>query len=409
VPRLLAMLCILAVFIPAFFMQGAGKALFVPLALAVGFAMVASYLLSSTLVPILSIWFLRGTHAPRLPRPAHLPDAPGGSPHSEAAAPVQDAPFFARLQSTYSGLLNRMMPARWLVIWVYLVIAGLVIWLVGARLGTEIFPRVDTGQLQIRLRAPTGTKIEATRDIALHTLDLIRDEAGRMSGQSNCVAITLGFVGVHAPNYPIDLIYLWNGGTEEGVVQVQLKPGTPVRIEDLKERLRHVFADKMPDIKYSFEPSDIVSRVMSFGANTPIEIAVAGQNLTVNRDFAEKIRAQLEKIPSLRDIQFGQALDYPTVDVNVNRERAGLMGVRTSDATRALVAATSSSRFTQPVYWADPNSGVSYQVQGGAAGKNELARRREEHSRCLPRRPGAPDAQHRERFKRHRRRPVRPL
>ena len=357
-PRLLAMLCVLAVFIPAFFMQGAGKALFVPLALAVGFAMVASYLLSSTLVPILSVWFLRG-HGTEMRTVTSDENKDG----SKSAAVVHDAAFFDRLQRIYSSFLNRLMPARWIVMLVYLVIAAVLIWFIGARLGAEIFPKVDTGQLQVRLRAPTGTKVDVTRDIALRTLDLIKEEAERMSGQNDCVAITLGFVGVHAPNYPIDLIYLWNGGTEEGVVQVQLKPGTPVRMEDLKERLRSVFAEKMSDVKYSFEPSDIVSRVMSFGANTPIEIAVSGQNLAVNREFAEKIREQLAKISSLRDIQFGQALDYPTVDVNVNRERAGLMGVKTSDATRALVAATSSSRFTQPVYWADPNSGVSYQVQ----------------------------------------------
>jgi multidrug efflux pump subunit AcrB len=337
VPRLLAMLCILAVLIPAFFMVGAAKALFVPLALAVGFAMIASFLLSSTLVPILSVWFLRH-HAPR---------SADASAASKAAA-----------HPRYSRVLQPIIKVRWLVLLVYLGVAGLVVYLVTPKLGTEIFPKVDAGQLSVRLRAPAGTRVDKTEAIALQTIDLIRNEVG-----SNNVAITLAFVGVHAPNYPVNLIHLWNSGTEEGVVQVQLKPGTPVRIEQLKERMRQVFAAQMPDVKFSFEPSDIVSRVMSFGAPTPVEIAVSGQNLPASREYAEKIRERLSKITTLRDLQFGQSLEYPTVDVNINRERAGLMGVKVSDTTRSLVAATASSRFTAPVYWADPNSGVSYQVQ----------------------------------------------
>src|SRR6185369_7889197 len=117
--------------------------------------------------------------------------------------------------------------------------------------------------------------------------------------------------------------------------------------QSLKERLRKIFADKLPDVKFSFEPSDIVSRVMSFGSPTPIEIAVAGPNLAASREYAEKIREKLARVAALRDIQFGQSLDYPTVDVTLNRERAGVLGVKVADATRSLVAATASSRFTE--------------------------------------------------------------
>src|SRR6266571_5267436 len=241
---------------------------------------------------------------------------------------------------------------------VYLALAAAVIVFIGRQLGTEIFPWVDAGQLQLRLRAPTGTHVDGTEAIALQALDIIKNEVGAQN-----VEITLGFVGVHASSYPINLIYLWNGGSEEGVVQVQLKRGTPIRIEALKERLRKKFAAQLPDVSFSFEPSDIVSRVMSLGAPTPIEVAVSGPNLAVNREFAEKVKDKLSHIPTLRDVQFGQALDYPTVDVNVNRERAGLMGVKMSEVSRCLVAATSSSRFVVPNYWADPNSGVAYQIQ----------------------------------------------
>jgi multidrug efflux pump subunit AcrB len=159
------------------------------------------------------------------------------------------------------------------------------------------------------------------------------------------------------------LIHLWNGGSEEGVLQVELKRGIPIRIEELKERLRKILPVQLPGVSFSFEPSDIVSRVMSLGAPTPIEVAISGPNLAANREFADKVKEKLQKISTLRDVQFGQALDYPTVDVALNRERAGLMGVKMAEVSRSLVAATSSSRFVVPNYWADPNSGVAYQIQ----------------------------------------------
>jgi multidrug efflux pump subunit AcrB len=340
VPRLLAMLCIVAVFIPAFFMTGAAKALFVPLALAVGFSMVASYLLSSTLVPVLTVWVLR-LHEKQ-----------------EADTAVKRRTAFEYVQDAYGWIARGMVTVRWLVVPVYLIAAGLIVWFVGSRLGVEIFPKTDAGQLALRLRAPVGTKVENTETLALKVLDLIKREAGPAN-----VALTMGLVGVHAPNYPINLIHLWNGGPEEGWLAVQLKPGCGVRIEPLKERLRAVFAAELPDTRFSFEPSDIVNRVMSFGSSTPIEVAVSGPNLAVSKAHADKLYEKLKQIPALRDVQFAQSLDYPTVDVNVNRERAGLLGVKVSDVTRSLVAATTSSRFTVANFWADPVSGVSYNLQ----------------------------------------------
>ena len=337
-PRLLSMLCILAMFVPTLFMTGAGKAMFLPLSLAVGFSMVASYLLSSTLVPILSVWVLRG--------------------HKQTSDVSKQDGLFGRFRRRYAAFSTKIVRIRWLVLLAYLAGCTLIIVFVGRGLGTEIFPRVDAGQLQLRLRAPAGTQVDGTEAAALQALDIIKREAG-----SNNVDITLGFVGVHGASYPINLIYLWNGGSEEGVVQVQLKRGAKIQIEELKERLRKQFVSEMPTVNFSFEPSDIVSRVMSLGASTPIEVAVSGPNLAASREFAERVKARLEEIPALCDVQFGQSLDYPTVDVTVNRERAGVMGVKMADVSRSLVAATSSSRFVVPNYWADPNSGVAYQIQ----------------------------------------------
>jgi multidrug efflux pump subunit AcrB len=338
-PLLIAMLCVLAVFVPSFFMTGVAQALFMPLALAVGFAMIGSYLLSSTLVPILSFWFASG-HATK---------------QADLAAPGA----FVRFAARYAQLASAVVSRRVVSVVAYLVIAALIVVLVGGRLGTEIFPRVDAGQLQLRLRAAAGTLVEGTEKIALQALDIIAQEAGG----AGKIDVSLGLVGVHAPNYPINLVYQWNGGSHEGVLQVQFKTDSGLRMEPLKERLRARFARELPGVSFSFEPADIVSRVMSMGAATPIEVAVTGANLADDRAFAERVAASLQPLPQLRDVQFGQTLDYPTVDVNVDRERAGILGVRMSDVSRALVTSTSSSRFVVPNYWADANSGIAYQIQ----------------------------------------------
>lgn len=345
VPRLLAMLCILAVFVPSFFMVGVSQALFVPLSLAVGFAMVASYVLSSTFVPVIAVWLLKEPkRTPGAPTPTETAHGHGGR--------------FGAQQERYGRLLDRLVGARWLILAVYLGASAAVVLLLFPRLGTEIFPSVDTGQLRIRLKAPTGTRIEKTEEHYLHALELIKEEVGPQN-----VAASLGFLGVQASSYPVNLIHLWTSGPEEGMLQVQLREGVHIPTEALKERLRRRFAEKLPDVRISFEPADIVGQVMSFGSPTPIEIAVSGPKLDDDYGHATRIRDALAGIPTLRDLQFGQSMDYPTIEVTVDRERAGLSGVAAEDVARALVAATSSSRFTQPNYWADPKTGIAYQVQ----------------------------------------------
>lgn len=333
IPRLLAMLCILAMFIPAFFMEGAAGALFKPLALAVGFSMIASFLLSSTLVPVLSIWLLR-----------------------HRAAQAEERPFLPSIP--FRALLRPLVASRWLIAPVYLAVAVGFLWLMTPKLGSEIFPRADSGQFALRFRAPAGTKVEKTEELAKAVLAIVNREAG-----AGNVSLSMGLVGVHAPNYPVNLIHLWNGGPEEGWLAFQLKPGSGVAVAALQEKLRAEFAKSLPSLRVSFEPADITSRVMAFGSNTPIEVAVGGSDLTVSRGHAEKILAEMRKIPELRDAQIAQELDFPAVKIDVDRERAGQLGVNVQDVTRAMVAATTSSRFTQANFWADPAKGISYNVQ----------------------------------------------
>lgn len=332
-PRLLAMLSVLSVFLPSLFMAGIGRQLFVPLSLAVGFAMVASYLLSSTLVPVLSTQMLRAGHH-------------------------EDAGLFEKLRSFYRNRLRSIVHLRWVVVPVYLMAAGALLYVLFPRLGTEIFPKVETKQIQLRLRAPTGTRIERTELIAMKAMDVIKE----LVGPAN-VEITTSFIGVPTPNYPINTIYLFSSGQHEAVLGVALKPTAPPVTDALKEQLRHKLGQAMPAVSLSFEAADIISQVMSFGSPTPIEVAVQGPSLAASRPFAEKVRAELEKIDSLRDLQYAQPLDYPTLQIQVDRDRAGQFGLTMADVGRSLVAATSSSRYTELNFWRDPGSGNGFQIQ----------------------------------------------
>jgi multidrug efflux pump subunit AcrB len=369
VPRLLAMLCVLAVFTPALFMTGAAKALFTPLALAVGFSMIASYFLSSTLVPILCVWMLRGHTRSGVGRASRLSDRASRSDHADVDVRSESGAISDVSGGTpataggtpalpFSSLLAVPVATRWILVPAYLAGALFVLFVFGRLLGIEIFPRADAGQMAFRVKAPTGTKVELTEALAYRALDLVRREAG-----ADKIALTMGLAGVHASNYPVNFIHLWNGGPEEAWVAVQFKDGAGVRVEALQEKLRGIFAKELPGATVAFEPADIVSRVMSFGSPTPIEVAVNGADLPASRAFAEKIAAKMRELPGLRDVQIPQTLDYPAVNVDVNRERAGLLGVKVNDVTRALVAATTSSRFTTPLYWNDPKTGVSLSVQ----------------------------------------------
>lgn len=336
IPQFLAMLCVAAVFIPALFMVGPGRALFVPLALAVAFAMTASYFLALTFVPVLATWLLRASHG------------------TESSGRFS----FARVRERYSRMVGGVVRFRWAVVAIYAVVAGSAVYLLGTRIGTEIFPTVDTGQLQMRIKAPPGTRVERTEVIAQRILQYISTEAGPENVQGS-----IGYVGIQPTSFPINTILLWTSGPHEAVLRVALTPDSGVATETLKERLREKLPELAPGTAIAFEPADIVSQVMSFGASTPIEVAISGADFGASRTFAARVKDQMAQIPTLRDVQYAQLLEYPSLNIRVDRERAGQLGVTVQEVGRALVAATSSTRFTQPNYWAAPNTGVSYQVQ----------------------------------------------
>ena len=341
VPRLLAMLSVVAVFVPSFFMTGVSRSLFMPLSLAVGFAMMGSFFLSSSLVPVLSVWLL----------------AKHGQPSS---VPLQgvNQDWVERLRNRLAQLLHRLAPAGGVLVAAYVLVTTAVVVAVGLSLGREIFPPAGANQFQLRFRAPAGTKFESTEQLARDVLDEITSAAG-----PNNVDISLGYVGVQPSSYPINTIFLWTGGSHEGVLQVALKPEARLALIDFEERLRLRFLEHFPAAQFSFEPGDIVSRMMNFSAPTPVEVAITGPDFAASRMFATKIRDELARIPAVRDLQYGQALDYPAIQVDVNRQMAGQLGVTVDQVGRSFAAATSSSRFVAPNYWADPRTGIAFQVQ----------------------------------------------
>ncbi len=206
------------------------------------------------------------------------------------------------------------------------------------------------------MRLPAGTRLDVTAQAVQRVLSLIRQQVG-----PNATEVSLALAGVHGSPYPANFIHLWNSGPQEAVLQVQFRRSVHLDMRTFRDHLRQAVA-RWPEVRVSFEPADIVSRVMSFGASTPIEVDAIGPDLAADRAYAERVRARLASLAQLRDVQFGQPLDYPAVRVDVDRERAGLLGVTQNDVIQSLTPSTASSRYTKRVFWAAPN-GISYSVQ----------------------------------------------
>jgi multidrug efflux pump subunit AcrB len=357
VPILLALLCILSVFVPAIIMNDPLRSLFMPLTLAVGFAMIVSYLLSIMFVPIFCVFLVK-------------PRAHGVTPRG----------MFDRLLRTYGRAVDWSVRWRWVVVIGYLAASALIIGLLGTQIGTELFPQVDSGKFVLRFRPPPGSNFELTREMAVKCLEEIEREA-----KPENIAITMGFVGQVAPNFGIDNMVLFMRGPDDGQLRVAFREKSGIKLASFRERLRQLLprrvipwlAKRLEEgglseaearqeagkSTFGFEPGDIVTNVMSFGSTTPIAVRLVGTDLDDVREHAEKIAGQMRRIPCLRDVQFQQTLDYPTVEVEIDREKAGLSEVTVDDVRKALVMATSSTRFTDLNYWIDVSTGFDYLVE----------------------------------------------
>jgi len=332
-PKLLILLCILAVFVPSLFMSGVPRGMFLPMSLAVGFAMIASFILSNTFVPVVANWIL------------------AGEVKSEGAGK------FSRFQERYGNALNdvdRNAP-RWITFFAIVSIA--LLGLIASFIGKEIFPKVDSGQVVVRVKLPVGTRLERTESVTQKVLVLSDSVSG------NGIDISSAFIGTQPASFPVNLIHLWTSGPHESVIRINFQKSLSIDIETFKERLRKAVHEKLPSVQLSFEPGDLVEQIINLGSSNPVEIAITGRELKQTRQLSEKLLKKLKSLHYLRDVQIATPLDYPGIKIDIDRVKAGQLGLTVDDIGKSVVAATSSSRFTQPNYWLDKSTGTAYQVQ----------------------------------------------
>ena len=337
-PKLLILLCILAVFAPAFTMGGIPGSLFLPLALAIGFSMIVSYFLAQTFVPVMANWIMK-VHTAK---------------HDASNEPSR----FDKLRNRFLRFIDRMMPYRKPIVVAYLVVScAIAVFLLG-HIGTDVLPKVNGSQFQVRIRAEEGTRVERTEEKTIAVTNIIRDIVG-----SDNVAITSAYVGQHPSLFSVNPIYLWMAGPQEAVLQVGFKEGFKTSLDNLKEKIRQRVADSLPDLKLSFEPIELTDKILSQGSPTPIEVRFSGRNKKLNEIYAQKLIDKLKQISYLRDVQLGQSNKYPAIKIEIDRIRAAQLNVGLDDISRSLVASTSSSRYTEKNIWVDEKSGNSYNVQ----------------------------------------------
>ncbi|HEY0653423.1 MAG TPA: efflux RND transporter permease subunit [Chryseosolibacter sp.] len=338
-PKLLILLCILAVFAPAFTMAGIPGALFLPLALAIGCTMVVSFVLSQTFVPVMANWIMKND--------AHAHSNTGD--HKPAR--------FERFRERFIGLIDRMLPFRKAIGIAYLVvITALAVVLINT-IGRDVLPRVNSSQFQLRLRAPEGTRLERTEE----QVHVVLKELENLVGKDH-IGISSVYVGQHPSLFSVNPIYLFMAGPHEAVFQVSLKDYDG-DVSEFKDQVRARIAQVLPDVKLSFEPIELTDKVLSQGSPTPIEIRIAGKNKKANEAYARKVIAGLKKYDYFRDIQIAQPINYPALNINIDRTRAAQLGIDMNDVSRSLVASTSSSRYTDKNIWVDEKAGFSYSVQ----------------------------------------------
>jgi multidrug efflux pump subunit AcrB len=344
VPALVSTLSICIVFVPIFFLGGVAKYLFAPLAEAVVFAMLASYVLSRTLVPTLSLYWLKKHEHNQAPK--------GMLGRFQAG-------FERRFESTrnsYRGALETAEKHRGLFAILFFSGCALSVALLVPWLGRDFFPYVDGGQIKLHFRAETGLRIEETARLADGIENVIRQTIP--AKELSSIVDTLGL-----PYSGINLSYSNTGvvGTSDGDIFVSLNDDhhpTINYVRDLRQRL----AQHYPGVTFSFLPADIVGQILNFGAPAPIDVQVSGNNIAANAKIANELYGQLKHVPGLVDLRLQQALNLPQINVNVDRTRASLVGLTQQDVASNLLTALAGSSQVSPTYWVDPKTGISYTI-----------------------------------------------
>jgi multidrug efflux pump subunit AcrB len=349
VPAFVSTLSICIVFVPMFFLTGVARYLFVPLAEAVVFAMMASYLLSRTLVPTMAKYLLRG-HEEESGHAAK----PSQNPFTRMQLRFEAS--FERFRESYHGWLATCLEHRRLFMISFYVVCGLSLAGLVPFLGQDFFPSVDSGQFRLHVRARTGTRIEETARLC----DLV-ENAIHQRIPSNEIASIIDNIGI--PYSGINLSYSTSApvGPADADILVSLAPehkSTDKYIHDLRMSL----GEQFPGVTFSFLPADIVTQILNFGLPSPIDIQVVGANLSANRDFTDKLLERVKHVPGTVDLRIQQPFDQPYLHVNVDRTKAQEVGYSEQNVAQNLLISLSGSFQTSPTFWLNPKNGVSYNI-----------------------------------------------
>jgi multidrug efflux pump subunit AcrB len=348
-PAFVATLSICIVFVPMFLLTGVARYLFVPLAEAVVFAMLASYFLSRTLVPTMSKYLLRG----------HEHDVEHHSLSSRNPFVRWQVRFekgFERLRSGYHGLLEFCLHHRRAFVTAFLVACLASIAVVAPWLGQDFFPSVDNGTFKLHLRAPTGTRIEETARLC----DLV-EQSIRRQLPAGAVSSILDNIGL--PYSGLNLSYSNSApvGSSDADILVTLNERNHVTDRYVHD-LRIGLAKQFPGVTFAFLPSDIVSQILNFGLPAPIDIQIVGNNLEGNRKYANALLEQVRRVPGIADPRIQQPADEPYMHIFVDRTKAQQIGYTAHDVAQNLLVSLSGSFQTSPTFWVDPKNRVSYQI-----------------------------------------------
>ncbi len=344
VPALVSTLCICIVFLPMFFLAGVARYLFVPLAEAVVFAMLASYLLSRTLVPTLAMYLLK----------AHdLHSAPSRNPLVRFQRAFERG--FERFRSGYSALLERLVTARRFFIPIFLGCCALVLLLIPF-LGQNFFPSSDNGTFILHIRAKTGTRIEETARLCDQIENSIRQTIP--PSQMNTVLDNIGL-----PYSTMNTQHATSGliGAADADIIVSLNEKHSPTADFVRE-LRAKLPNEFPGTTFYFLPADIVSQILNFGLPAPIDVQIDGTDAAGNRKAADKILQQLRQVPGLVDVRLQQPDDYPVLNLNVDRTKAQNGGYSEKDVGSSVLNVLSGSSQLTPMFFLNPGNGVLYSI-----------------------------------------------
>ena len=349
VPALVSTLAICIVFVPMFFLSGVAKYLFVPMAEAVVFAMLASYFLSRTLVPTMAKYLLKEHDDAETAR-----KRASRNPFTRFQQGFESG--FESFRHGYLRLLTLCLDHAAVFLILFLVFALASIGILAPWLGQDFFPSVDSGQFKIHVRARTGTRIEETAALCDHIDSTIRESIPAKEVVTIVDNIGLPYSGLnlsYSTSAPI--------GPADADIQVQLtKDHHPTAA--YVERLRAVLARQYPGVTFYVLPVDIVTQILNFGLSAPIDIQIVGPDLYGNRALAERMLDEIRYIPGAADARIQQPFDYPKMTVNVDRTRAQSIGLTQKDVATSLLVALSGSFQSSPSFYLDPNNGVSYNV-----------------------------------------------